>query len=115
MKAFIILLILFSTLNCSSLDIAKCILTDEKTISIVADVITSFKEKNITKLVSTLILNYKKAETIVMQCLEEDKEKEKKKEDDKEKEERCLEECKDEVDYHEREECFKDCYFKYYN
>ena len=52
---------------------------------------------------------------MLIQCFEEDEEKEKKKDDDKEREEKCLEECKDLVDYHEREECWKDCYYKYWN
>ena len=113
MKTLLIFFLLFTALNCNSLDIAKCILTNEKTISIVSDVISSLKEKNWTNFVSNFILNYKQFESVVTQCFEEDEEKEKKKEDDKEREEKCLEECKDLVDYHEREECWKDCYYKY--
>ena len=113
MKTVLILFLLFTSLNCNSLDIAKCILTNEKTISIVTDVISSLKEKNWTNFVSTFILYYKQFESVLIQCFEEDEEKEKKKEYDKEREEKCLEECKDLVDYHEREECWKDCYYKY--
>ena len=115
MKAIIILILclLFTTLNCTSSDIAKCILSNKKTISIVANVISLLKEKNWTNFPSVLLSNYKEFKPIVVQCFEEDEEREKEKEDDNKREERCLKECGDLSDYHERESCWQDCYHKY--
>ena len=113
MKAILILCLLFVSLNCSFSDVSKCILTNEKTISIVAELITSIKEKDWNKTAFIYYSNFDAVKSIVNKCLEQDAEKEKEEEKRKEREEKCLEECKDLVDYHEREECFKDCYFRY--
>ena len=114
MKYFLLLLLLLSSFNCNSIDMAKCILTNQITISITANVISSIKIKDWTKTVSTISSHIDKIVSIIIECNKKEEEKEKEEEKKKEMEEKCLEECKDLVDYHEKEECYKDCYFKYH-
>ena len=114
MKSFLILFLLFASLNCNSLDIAKCILTNGIITSFTSNLISAIKAQDWTKTSSTVISNFDKVITIIKECNKKDEEKEKDEQQKKEKEQKCLEECQDMVDYHEKEECFKDCYFKYY-
>ena len=106
MKSILILCLLF-TINCNLIDISICLVKSDKLRAIIVDVLTSIKEKNWNKILSSALLNLNEVKSVIQNCIEykpipyaPDS-----------KDDNCEEKCKDEVEYHEREECYKDCFF----
>ena len=111
MKSILILCLLF-TINCNFIDISICLVKSDKLRAIIVDVLTSIKEKNWNKIILSAFLNFNEVKSIVQNCIEP-KPKPIPDEPDS-KDDLCEEKCKDEVEYHEREECYRDCFFGHY-
>ena len=110
----ILALLLIVSLNCHIIDTTICLLNNDKLRSVVVEVLTAIKEKNLVKIVSTALQNFKEVKSIVVKCVEQKPEPQPDPDpepDPDSKEDVCLEKCKDEVDYHDREDCYNDCYF----
>ena len=109
MKTTLILFLIVS-LNCNIIDISICLLKSDELRTILIDILTAINEKNWMKIVSTALLKFEEVKSIIINCKEPKPEPEPEP-DPEPKEDICFEKCKDEVDYHDREECYKDCYF----
>ena len=106
MKTILILCLLF-TINFNFIDISICLVKSDKLRAIIVDVLTSIKEKNWNKILFSAFLNINEVKLIVQNCIEPEPIPD----EPDSKDDICAEKCKDEVEYHEREECYKDCLF----
>ena len=108
MKIILILCLLF-TINCNYnyIDISICLVKSDKLRSIIVDVLTSIKEKNWNKIIFSAFIKLSEVKSIVQNCIEPEPIPV----EPDSKDDICAEKCKDEVEYHEREECYKDCLF----
>ena len=112
MKVILFLcLCLLSLLNCCYIDTAICLIKSDKLRDIIIESLTSIKEKKWTKAISTCILNYEEVKSIVLKCIFPEEEVIIQPTTPDTTEDICDEKCKDLVEYHEREECYKDCFF----
>ena len=111
MKAFLFLCILIS-LNCNIIDTSICLIKNDKLRAIVIETLTAIKEKNWINIISTVLSKFEEVKSIVLKCLEP--EPEPIPQPPSKDEDACEEECQDLVEYHEREECYKDCFFRRY-
>ncbi len=102
----ILFLCLLATLNCTFIDTTICLIKSDKLRDIIVETLTSIKEKKWIDIISFVISNYEEVKSIVLKCRESEPEP-----IPDASEDICFEKCKDLVEYHEREECYKDCLF----
>ena len=112
MKVWLILCLLVTLNCCKFLDISICLVKSDEFRDIIVNVLTAIKEKNWMKIVSTAMKNFEEVKSIIQKCTTSEKVPEKSLSKD-EIDKICIEKCQDLVEYHEREECFKDCYFSH--
>ena len=107
----ILIFCLILAINSNFIDTSICLIKSEKLRDFIVEILSSIKEKNWMKIISTVMPNLEEIKTIVLDCFEPNTEPIPEIPDSKE--DICFEKCKDEVDYHDREECYKDCFFGY--
>ena len=106
MKKILILCLIIS-LNCNLIDTGLCLFRNEKLRHIASDVIDTIKEKNWMKAISIVMMNFEEIKSIFGECLHPEPVPEQ----PKSKDDICDEKCGDIGDYHDREDCYKDCLY----
>ncbi len=71
MKA-ILLICLIASLNCSLVDTALCLFTNDKVKSIVSDILAALKESNFNKIIEIALSKFSDVKLIVQDCLNEE-------------------------------------------
>ena len=105
----VLIFCLILAINTNFIDASICLIKSEKIKDFIVEILNSIKEKNWMHIISTIMSSFEEIKKKILNCFEPDTEIIP--EIPESKEDLCYEKCKDEVDYHEREDCYKDCYF----